>query len=239
MKIACTVGHSILRNGSITSASGVVNEYKWCKQFVPILVEAFNYQDGHSAVVIQCPEKEFTSASQEKTYKLGKVNNKGYDLLIESHLNSFSDVNSNGTETLYHSKSTKGKEYATRVNAKLSEVFRNRGAKPNESLYILKDTTPPAILIEYFFCTNKDDYSKADTVEEMRNLALKVVEGVLNIKPKNPWAKTTTSTPSTSTEGDTYYRVVVGSYKDRKNADNLVNELKAKGYNPFIDVYRK
>ena len=47
------------------------------------------------------------------------------------------------------------------------------------------------------------------------------------------------STPSTSTEGDTYYRVVVGSYKDRKNADNLVNELKAKGYNPFIDVYRK
>lgn len=242
MNIACTVGHSILKNGDITSADGVVNEYQWCKKFVPILVEAFNYQEGYKATLIQCPEYEFKEAAQEKTYKLGKINNKGYDLVIESHLNSASSNTATGTETYYYSSSTKGKAYATRVNAKLSEVFRDRGAKSSSSLYMLRDTLPPSILIEYFFCTNKDDYSKADTVEEMRVLALKVVEGVINATPKNPWTKTTSTSPSPSSsaeQGEIYYRVVVGSYKDRKNADNLVNELKTKGYSPFIDVYRK
>ncbi|HDX7260820.1 TPA: N-acetylmuramoyl-L-alanine amidase, partial [Clostridioides difficile] len=31
MKICITVGHSILKNGSCTSADGVVNEYKYNK----------------------------------------------------------------------------------------------------------------------------------------------------------------------------------------------------------------
>ena len=237
MKIACTVGHSILKNGNITSASGVVNEYKWCKQFVPILVEAFNHQEGYNAVTIQCPEKEFTEAKQEKTYKLGKINGKGYDLVIESHLNAHNG-NAKGTEVLYYTNSTKSKPYAQRVNDKLDDVFTDRGIKPRSDLYILRDTDCPAILIEYFFCDNKEDYTKADTVEEMRDLALKVVEGVMNKTPKNPWTKTTTSTP-TSTDKTTYYRVVAGSYTNRQNADKLVSELKSKGYNAFIDIYSK
>ena len=236
MKIACTVGHSILKNGNTTSANGVVNEYKWCKQFVPILVEAFNYQDGHSAITIQCPEKEFTKASEEKTYKLGKINGKGYDLVIESHLNAFNGT-AKGTEVLYLTNSTKSKPYAQRVNDKLDDIFTDRGIKARNDLYILRDTDCPAILIEYFFCDNKEDYAKADTVEEMRAIALKVVEGVLNKTPKNPWTKTTST--ATSTTKTTYYRVVAGSYTNRDNADKLVNELKSKGYSAFIDIYSK
>ena len=62
MRIACTVGHSILKNGSTTSATGVVNEYQWCKKFVPILVDTFISQ-GIDADLIICPEKQFTKAS--------------------------------------------------------------------------------------------------------------------------------------------------------------------------------
>ena len=232
MKIACTVGHSILKSGACTSASGVVNEYQWCKKFVPILVEAFNYQEGHSATVIQCPEKQFKEAKEEKTYKLGQINGKKYDLVIESHLNAFNGT-AKGMEVLYYTNSTKSKPYAQRVNDKLDDVFTDRGIKPRSDLYILRDTDCPAILIEYFFCDNKEDYAKADTVEEMRVLALKVVEGVLNTTPKNPWEKKEETTPQT------YYRVVVASYKDRNNAEGLVKDLKSKGYSAFIDIYRK
>ena len=40
-------------------------------------------------------------------------------------------------------------------------------------------------------------------------------------------------------KGETFYRVVAGSFKDRKNADEQVKKLKKLGINVFIDVYKK
>lgn len=240
MKIACTVGHSILKNGNITSASGVkhggVNEYEWCKKFVPMLVEAINAQPGYSADKIQCPEKTFNAASEEKPYKLNIVNNKSYDLVIESHLNSF-DTMAQGTETYYCTGSSKGKAYAEKINTQLSKIFTNRGAKANNKLYILSQTKPVSILIEYFFCDNSLDYNKAKSTSQMQDIALKVVEGIIGKTPVNPFTKTTVN--SGDSNNSTYYRVVAGSFGDRKNADILVSELRAKGYNAFIDIYKK
>jgi len=39
MKIAITVGHSILKSGLCTSANGVVNEYKYCKMLSDFLAK--------------------------------------------------------------------------------------------------------------------------------------------------------------------------------------------------------
>ena len=223
MKIACTVGHSILKNGNTTSAAGVVNEYQWCKKFVPILVDMFRSQ-GIDADLIICPEKQFTKASEEKPYKLGKINGKGYDLVIESHLNAFNG-SANGTEVLYYPTSTKSKEYAQRVNDKLDDIFLDRGIKARDNLYILRDTDCPSILIEYFFCDNREDYSKADTDQELKLIAKKVVEGVLNKEIKE-----TTKEP--------LYAVCVGAYKDRNKANAIVEELKKKGYTSTYLIIR-
>lgn len=38
---------------------------------------------------------------------------------------------------------------------------------------------------------------------------------------------------------EVFYRVVCGSYSNRENADKMMEELKSKGYKPFIDIYRK
>lgn len=226
MKIACTVGHSILKDGKITSANGVVNEYQWCKKFVPILVNTFKSQ-GVDADLIICPERTFSAAVEEKTYKLNKIKSKNYDLVIESHLNAHNG-NAKGTEVLYYPTSSKSKDYAQRVNDKLDDIFTDRGIKERKDLYILRDTPCPSILIEYFFCDNKDDYAKADTDAKMQILATKVVEGVLN---KNIEIKTGNT--------DTYYRVIVGSYTNKASATKLVEELKEKGYNAFVSVYVK
>lgn len=181
MKIACTVGHSILKTGEITSADGTrhggVNEYKWCKKFVPILTDEFRKQ-GHIADIIQCPEKVFAKPYEEKNYKLSRINKKGYDLVIESHLNAFNSK-AKGTETLYTSE--RGRVIAQRVNDKLDDIFVDRGIKKRNDLYILTQTDCAAILNEYFFCDNKEEYLKADEEHEMRLIAKKVVEGVLNI----------------------------------------------------------
>lgn len=213
MKIACTVGHSILKTGQTTSATGVVNEYQWCKKFVPILVDMFKSQ-GVNADLIICPERQFTKAAEEKPYKINKINGKKYDLVIESHLNAFNGI-AKGIEVLY--LSSKGKEYAQRVNDKLDDIFTDRGIKSRTDLYILRDTDCPAILIEYFFCDNKEDYAKADTDEKMKLIAQKVVEGVLNKEIK------------TVTEKEKLFAVCVGAYT-YENAKAKCEELKKKGY---------
>ncbi|HGM1477075.1 TPA: N-acetylmuramoyl-L-alanine amidase [Clostridioides difficile] len=184
MKICITVGHSILKSGACTSADGVVNEYQYNKSLAPVLADTFR-KEGHKADVIICPEKQFKTKNEEKTYKIPRVNSGGYDLLIELHLNS-SGVGAFGTEVFYYSE--KGKEYAQRVVDKLSKPFirkkgdkevGNRGVKLDKGLYILNSSKPTAILIESFFCDNKEDYEKAKKFG-YEGIAKLIVEGILN-----------------------------------------------------------
>lgn len=42
-----------------------------------------------------------------------------------------------------------------------------------------------------------------------------------------------------TTTKETYYRVVTGSFKSRKNANDRVDELKKKDFDSFIDIYKK
>ena len=199
MKIAITVGHSILKNGNCTSAGGYVQEYKYCKELAPLIANYLK-QEKHTVDVIVCPERQFNKAYEEKTYKLSKVNRKGYDLLVELHLNAFNG-SAKGTEVLYYSD--RGKTYAQRVNDKLDDIFTDRGIKKRTDLYILRDTDCPAILVEAFFCDNKEDYQKADEVHEKDLIARKIVEGILN----------QSLTPTTTPEQHTFKN---GSYKGRR-----------------------
>lgn len=176
MKIAITVGHSILKNGNCTSAGGYVQEYKYCKELAPLIANYLK-KEKHTVDVIVCPERQFNKAYEEKTYKLSKVNKKGYDLLVELHLNAFNG-SAKGTEVLYFSD--RGKSYAQRVNDKLDDIFTDRHIKKRTDLYILRDTDCPAILVEAFFCDNKEDYQKADEDHEKDLIARKIAEGILN-----------------------------------------------------------
>ena len=111
--------------------------------------------------------------------------------------------------------------------------FKNRGVKCQDFTVIYKTITP-AVLIEYGFYSNKDDLkilknNQSDLVEATVKAICKYF-GIKYQAPKKDISKT---------DSNTYYRVVVGSYSNRDNADKLVSELKAKGYSPFIDILKK
>ena len=182
MRIALTVGHSLLKNGCYTSADGKsyggCNEYKYNKAFSKQVANALR-NNGHTVTIIVCPEKQFTSSTQERSYKLNLINNGNYDLVIELHLNA-STPSANGTEVLY--KSAKGKKYAEQVQKQLATVFNNRGTKQRTDLYILNGTKPPAILLETFFCTNASDYKKAKGLVNRRKLAKLIANGIEKAK---------------------------------------------------------
>ena len=72
MKVAITVGHSILKNGNCTSAGGYVQEYKYCKELAPLIANYLK-QEKHTVDVIVCPERQFNKAYEERLINLVKL----------------------------------------------------------------------------------------------------------------------------------------------------------------------
>ena len=179
LKICVTVGHSRLKNGAYTSADGRqyggAIEYKYCRDFAKKYLVPELQRKGHEVTLIICPEKQFTDAKQEKDYKLSRINKGDYDLVMELHLNS-AQPSAHGTEVLY--VSTKGKEYAEKIVNTLGQVYTNRGAKKRTDLYILNGTKRTAVLLELFFCTNREDYLKGDGKTNATKLAKLIAQAI-------------------------------------------------------------
>lgn len=172
-KIALSIGHSILKNGECTSASGVVNEYKYNKKLAPY-IKKYLEKVGCTVDIINVPEKKYTSKSSEKTYKLEKINGHKYDMAIELHLNC-ANGKAHGCEVYY--VSSKGKEIAQRIDKKLGTVFTDRGVKTAQ-LYFLTKTDCPSALVESFFCDSKSDYKIGKNYDKIGKLIAEGIEGV-------------------------------------------------------------
>lgn len=229
MKIWLSVGHSMLVDGEITSADGTnfggVNEYLYNKKLVDYVAKYLR-SAGHTVDVIIIPEKTMpvkNSTVAEMNYKIPRENAGNYDLAVELHLNAFNGQ-AHGTEVYY--KTEKGRPYAERVVNKLSQYFTNRGAIKRDNLYMLNRTKAPAILIESFFCDSKSDYEKAKQVG-YNNVAIAIAEGI-NGKAISTKETLAVAKPTTT------YKVQVGAYKNKDNADKLCKELKGKGYDAIV-----
>lgn len=172
-KIALSIGHSILKNGECTSASGVVNEYKYNKKLAPY-IKKYLEKVGCTVDIINVPEKKYTSKSSEKTYKLEKINGHKYDMAIELHLNC-ANGKAHGCEVYY--VSSKGKEIAQRIDKKLGTVFTDRGVKTAQ-LYFLTKTDCPSALVESFFCDSKSDYKIGKNYDKIGKL---IAEGIVGV----------------------------------------------------------
>jgi len=94
----------------------------------------------------------------------------------------------------------------------------------------------PAVLTENGFIDNKDDADFLKSDDNLRKIALAHAHGLAKAHGWKPKAKPATKSP---TSRKVFYRVVAGSFADRKNAEKRVRELKAKGIESFIDEYRE
>ena len=177
MRILLTVGHSKLKNGSITSADGTKfgggNEYTYCKSLSKY-VEKELEANGHEVDRVVCPEGKFTKYTEEKTYKLAIEHATRYDLVIELHLNAAATNVAEGCEVLY--KSSKGEKYAVKIQKQLAKVFKNRGVVKRDNLYMLNQTKAPAIIMEPFFCTNPKEWEYAS--DHKTKIAKLIANGV-------------------------------------------------------------
>lgn len=169
-------------------------------------------------------------------------------MMISIHANAYGgDFNSaRGTETFVaNNGSANSKNFAKKVNdeivktmKKLDTGAKDRGVKTNDFTVIYKTLTP-CVLVEYGFYTNKEDLKiLKNNQDELTEATIRAICSYFGItyKPKT----VTNGSNNASKNDDVFYRVCVASYNNRDNAQNMVNELKSKGYkDAFMVAYNK
>lgn len=89
----------------------------------------------------------------------------------------------------------------------------------------IRQTKCPSVICEGVFVDNASDAAQADSDAECKAFGEAYARGIL---------KTLGISEIAPAQTDELYRVQVGAFKDKKNADKLANELKGKGYDAFV-----
>lgn len=172
------------------------------------------------------------------------ANKWGADYLLSVHINAgggtgYEDFIYNGNVSANTTK------YRDTIHAEVVKAIgsgvRNRGKK-RANFHMLRESRMPAMLSENLFIDTKADADKLKSNAFIDKVAQGHANGLIkafNLKKKQA-SKPKPSNPSAPSKGkETFYRVVAGSYKERKNAEAQLAKLKKAGYDAFIDVYKK
>ncbi len=162
------------------------------------------------------------------------------DLAIDIHNNA---GGGDGAEAFYHYKGGTSKTLAENVLNEIVKLGQNsRGAKIKKNIFgkdyygFIRETKAPAVIVECAFVDNKTDIKIIDTAEEQKKMGVAIAKGILKtlgVTYKDPKAETE---PKAEQQADQkiIYRVQVGAYTVKANAEKTLNELKKAGFNGII-----
>lgn len=155
------------------------------------------------------------------------------DYAVDIHNNA---GGGDGAEIYHHHGGGKGKSLAQNVLNEIVAIGQNsRGLKTKKNVLgkdyfeFIRNTKCPAIIVECAFLDNKKDVQIIDTTMEQKDMGVAIAKGILKelgITYKEEKKATTTCTK--------LYKVQVGSYSVRANAEAMVKKLKADGYDAII-----
>lgn len=228
MIIGLDAGHTLSGAGTGASskyASETVKNREILNKLTAILREK-----GHT--VVNCTVDK---SSNDLADRVKLANAQNLDLFVSLHLNAYKLTEEvRGVETYVYSTNSSSYSTAKRIQEKLVKNigWLNRGVK-TESYYVLKNTKAPAILVELGFCDSKADMDLWDTTK----ISVALFEAITNTT--YTYTSITNSNSAVSSSGDLYYRVIVGSYKDKNNAVKQQNKLKASGFDSFLEAFYK
>ena len=223
MKVNVHAGHN--PDGKpACGAAGIIKESTEARKVKDELVRLLR-QEGHT--VYDCTVNDGTSKSNVLSKIVAKCNAHTVDLDVSIHFNAGAgDKGGNGkitgTEVLLYSAGSKSKDAAGRILTRICGLgYKNRGIKYRPDLAVLNKTKAPALLVECCFVDDKDDILLYD----YKNMAKAIAEGILNKRIKGTEQQVTPSC---------CFKVQIGAFTERKNADKLAEKLKKEGYSPVV-----
>lgn len=119
-------------------------------------------ENGNFEVMLSRPTPETTLGTSNSTSLQERVrmaNEWGADYFISIHANAAENPEANGSEVYVYSENSRAYELAEDILDEIVDRLgtRDLGVKVNTSLYVLRRTSMPALLVELAFITNESD----------------------------------------------------------------------------------
>lgn len=238
MKVNVHAGHN--PDGKVAcGAVGIILESTEARKVKNEVISQLK-QLGHT--VYDCTCDNGTSQANVLTKIVNACNAHAVDLDVSIHFNAGEgDKSGNGkttgTEVYVYSTTSKAKTYAEKVCESIAELgFKNRGVKNSTSLYYLRKTNAPAMLIECCFVDDKDDVQLYD----YQSMAAAIVYGITGKKVAQPAdiesddEASASGTETTTGDAKQIYLVQVGAYSVKGNAESMQKKLKKAGFDAVV-----
>lgn len=173
--------------------------------------------------------------------KYGKDNVKC--VLVSIHANAFDNPSASGYEIYVYKKSLESYKIAQSIHNSAKDILevgtsiKDRGIK-EANFYVLKHTSMSSLLIEHEFYTNPEAVKKLKDDNFRQKCAEHIAKGLCNyygIEYKEPHNNNKDKENNTKNDTDELYRVQVGAFSDKKNAEKLLDKLDKIGFKGFID----
>jgi N-acetylmuramoyl-L-alanine amidase len=159
------------------------------------------------------------------------------DYFISVHINAGGGT---GFESYIHNGNVSAATiaYQNVIHAEIMKAIGNvkdRGKK-RANYAVLRLTNMPAILTENLFIDNPNDATKLKSEQFLLQVAHGHVQGIVKAfgLKKKAQPKPTPSQPQQKSSDKKLYRVQVGAFTEKENAERLAEELKKKGYPTII-----
>lgn len=194
------------------------------------------YLESAGVQVLMSREKDIDEGLTEK---INECNSYNPDFALDIHNNA---GGGDGFEAYHSVIGGKGKILAANIESEVIKIGQNsRGLKTkanssgSDYFGFIRGTRCPAIICEGAFVDNKADAAQIDSDSECKAFGIAYAKGILKtLGIKEPEVFVKEKEYKNDMLGNKIYRVQVGAFKDKQNAENLSKELKAKGYDTVI-----
>lgn len=207
-----------------------------------------------------------SDVTQSVGQKAAIANEEGADLFVSIHRNAAEYPGQySGIQTLIYNDSGMKKQMAENINSNLEALgFRNAGVSIRPNLVVLNSTQMPALLVEAGFIDSDTDNRLFDS--RFQAMAQAIADGIMetlegtrvtssNVMEEEPQEEERhrpphrppmmrppvppmpPMQPMPPEEPEELYRVQAGAFRERQNADNLLQLLENDGFPAFI-VYQ-
>jgi N-acetylmuramoyl-L-alanine amidase len=238
MKIMLDAGHGYNTPGK-RSPDGL-REYEFTRAVANYARNLLNTYQNVTVYFSHSDERDVPL--QERTNSANRLN---VDLFVSIHANAYGFTwnDASGIETyVYVTKPKVSYELAQKIQRNLitSTGLRNRGVKTAD-FHVLRETKMDSVLVECGFYTNPEEAKLIRSEAYRRTCAEAIVKGIVQqfmlVKEKS--SSTSTMTPSqpkppAAPTSKGLYKVQVGAFSVRANAEELVRALEEDGYTAFI-----
>ena len=171
-----------------------------------------------------------------------KANNIGADCFVSVHINSATNTSARGFESFRYSRT--GSSTTAFHNVMHQEIMKQIGGsissdrgKKTANFHVLRDSLMKAVLTENLFISNSADAKLLKSDQFLDKVAKGHVNGLVSfygLKKK--------SVPPKETANGKLWKVQVGAYEIKKNAEEIEQDLFRQGFKPFVkfedDLYK-